>query len=45
MDEALDPDEIKRVKVHPVKCPKCKFTIIVNLIEGVCPVCGSALAK
>jgi rRNA maturation endonuclease Nob1 len=39
----LDPDESKRVNVHPVKCPKCKFTIMVSLREKVCPVCGSNL--
>ena len=26
----LDPDEIKRVKLHPVKCSKCKLTEMVS---------------
>jgi hypothetical protein len=28
---SLDPDEIKRVKVHPCKCPERKFTIMAVL--------------
>jgi rRNA maturation endonuclease Nob1 len=40
---SLDPDEIKRVKLHPVKCPKCKLTVMVKPTEKVCPVCGSSL--
>ncbi|UCF02805.1 MAG: hypothetical protein JSV14_03905 [Deltaproteobacteria bacterium] len=23
---SFDPDDIKRVKVRPIKCPKCKLT-------------------
>jgi rRNA maturation endonuclease Nob1 len=40
---SLDPDEIKRVKVHPVKCSKCKLTVMVKLDDKVCPACGTAL--
>jgi len=40
-----DPPEIKRVKVHPVKCPKCKVTVMVKASDKVCPVCGSELPK
>ena len=42
---SLDPDEIKRVKLQAVKCPKCKLTPMVKPTEKVCPVCGSALLK
>jgi rRNA maturation endonuclease Nob1 len=42
---SLDPDDIKRVKVTPIKCPKCKLTILVQPSEKVCPVCGSSLPK
>jgi hypothetical protein len=27
---SFDPDDIKRVKLHSVKCPKCKLTVIVK---------------
>ena len=40
---SLDPDEIKRVKVHPVKCPKCKANLMIKPTEKVCPVCGDLL--
>jgi rRNA maturation endonuclease Nob1 len=42
---SLDPDDIKRVKVHAVKCPKCKLTPMVKPDEKVCPVCGGFLLK
>jgi rRNA maturation endonuclease Nob1 len=42
---SLDPDEIKRVKLHPVKCPKCKADLMIKPTEKVCPVCGSSLPK
>jgi hypothetical protein len=42
---SLDPDEIKRVKLHPVKCSKCKADLMIRLTEKVGPVCGSALPK
>jgi rRNA maturation endonuclease Nob1 len=42
---SLDPDEIKRVKLHPVKCPKCKLTVMVKPTEKMCPVCGGSLPK
>jgi rRNA maturation endonuclease Nob1 len=42
---SLDPDEIKRVKLHPVKCPKCKANLMIRPSEKVCPVCGSSLLK
>jgi len=38
-------DEIERVKVHPVKYPRCKLTVMVKLSDKVCPVCGSSLSK
>jgi len=40
---SLDPKEIKRVKVHPVKCPRCKLTVMVRPEDEVCPVCESSL--
>jgi len=40
-----DPDKIKGVKVHPVKCPRCKLTVMVKASEKVCPVCGSSLLR
>jgi len=39
----LDPDEIKRVKLHPVKCSKCKANLMIRPTEKVCPVCGGSL--
>jgi hypothetical protein len=42
---SLDPDEIKRVKFQPVKCPKYKLAVMVKPGGKVCPVCGSALPK
>jgi rRNA maturation endonuclease Nob1 len=42
---SLDPDEIKRVKLHPVKCPRCKANLMIKPTEKVCPVCGSSLPK
>ncbi len=27
---SLDPNEIKRGKVHPIKCPKCKHTVVAK---------------
>jgi rRNA maturation endonuclease Nob1 len=39
------PDEIKRVKLHKVKCPKCKANLMVRPTEKVCPVCGNTLLK
>jgi len=42
---SLDPDEIKRVKLHPVKCPKCKANLMIRPSEKVCPVCGNSLLK
>ena len=41
----LDPAEIKRVKLHPVKCSKCKLTEMVKPDDKVCPVCGSSLPR
>jgi rRNA maturation endonuclease Nob1 len=41
----LDPEEIKRIKVQPVKCPRCKLTVMVTPNDKVCPVCGSELLK
>ena len=45
MNSIPDPDEIKRVKVHPVKCPKCKLTVMTRPDDKVCPVCDGALPK
>ena len=42
---SLDPAEIERVKLHAVKCPKCKLTPMVKPTEKVCPVCGGSLPK
>ena len=42
---SLDPDEIKRVKLHPVKCAKCKANLLIRATEKVCPVCGGSLPK
>jgi predicted Zn-ribbon and HTH transcriptional regulator len=25
---SIDPDEIKQVKLHPAKCPKCKADLV-----------------
>jgi rRNA maturation endonuclease Nob1 len=41
----MDPREIKRVKVYPVKCPKCELTPVVRAVDKVCPVCGDSLPK
>ena len=41
----LEPNVTKQIRVESVKCPKCKFTILFNLGEKVCPACGSALVK
>jgi hypothetical protein len=35
----MDPYEIKRVKVHPFKCPGCKANLMIRSIEKVCPIC------
>ena len=40
MTTSLDPDEIKRVKLHSVKCSKCKANLMVRPTEKVCPVVG-----
>ncbi len=45
MDSTPDPDEIKRVKLHAVKCPKCKANLMIKPTEKVCPVCGGLLPK
>jgi rRNA maturation endonuclease Nob1 len=42
---SLDPDEIKRVKLHPVKCSKCKADLMIRPSEKVCPVCGGSTAS
>jgi hypothetical protein len=41
---STDPDEIKRVKVHPIKCPNCKLTVIVEPSDKVCPLYESSLS-
>jgi rRNA maturation endonuclease Nob1 len=43
MNSTLEPAEIKRVKLHPVKCPKCKANLMIKPTEKVCPVCGGSL--
>ncbi|MCG6945568.1 MAG: hypothetical protein LJE87_09510 [Deltaproteobacteria bacterium] len=40
---SLDPDEIKRVKLHGVKCSQCKADLMIRPTQKVCPVCGSKL--
>jgi rRNA maturation endonuclease Nob1 len=40
---SLDLDEIKRVKLHPDKCSKCKANLLIRPTEKVCPVCGGLL--
>ncbi len=45
MDSTLEAVEIERAKLHPVKCSKCKLTVMVKLGDKVCPVCGSSLPK
>jgi rRNA maturation endonuclease Nob1 len=40
---SLDSDDIKRVKIHPVKCSKCKLTIMAKPDDKMCPVCGDLL--
>jgi rRNA maturation endonuclease Nob1 len=42
---SFDPDEIKRVRVTPIKCPKCKLTVMARPEDKVCPVCGGLLSK
>jgi rRNA maturation endonuclease Nob1 len=42
---SLDSDEIKRVKLHSVKCSKCKANLMIKPTEKVCPVCGGSLPK
>ena len=42
---SLDPDEIKRVKVHVVKCPECKLTVKVKPSEKKCPKCEYTLNR
>jgi len=43
MDSTLEPDGIKRVKLHTVKYPTCKANLMVRPTEKVCPVCGGSL--
>ncbi len=43
MNSTLEPAEIKRVKLHTVKCPKCKANLMIKPTEKVCPVCGGSL--
>ncbi len=35
----MDSYEIKRVKVQPFKCPRCKANLMIRSIEKVCPIC------
>ena len=42
---SLDPDKIKRVKVHPVKCPRCRLTVEVKPSEKKCPKCQYPLNR
>jgi uncharacterized Zn finger protein (UPF0148 family) len=35
----LDPDEIKRVKLYPLKCSKCKANLMIRPTKKVCPIC------
>ncbi len=45
MTSNIDPTEINRVRVYPVKCLKCKLTIMARAVDEVCPVCGTVLEK
>jgi rRNA maturation endonuclease Nob1 len=40
---SLETAEIERVKLHPLKCSKCKVSFMVRPTEKVCPVCGGQL--
>jgi hypothetical protein len=42
---SLDPNDIKRVKVYPVKCSRCKANLLIRATEKVCPACGGLLSK
>ena len=42
---SLDSTEIKRLEVHPGKCPRGKLTVMVKPTEKVWPACESRLAK
>ena len=37
--------ELKRLEVTPIKCPKCKLTLMASPEDKVRPVCGSKLPK
>jgi predicted RNA-binding Zn-ribbon protein involved in translation (DUF1610 family) len=39
----LEAVEIERAKLNPVKCSKCKVSLMVRATEKVCPVCGDLL--
>ena len=45
MSNTLEPEEIKRVKLHRVKCSQCKANLMIKPTEKVCPVCGGSLPK
>jgi rRNA maturation endonuclease Nob1 len=45
MSNSLEPDEIKRVKLHRVKCSQCKANLMIRPTEKVCPVCGGSFSK
>jgi hypothetical protein len=40
-----DPDDIKRVKLHAVKCPKCKADLMVKASVKKCPECKYPLDR
>ena len=42
---SLDPEEIKRVKLHAVKCPKCKADLMVKPSVKKCPECKYPLDR
>ena len=41
---SIDPDEIKRVIVHPIKWSNCKLTVMLEPSDKVCPVYGSSFS-
>ncbi len=42
---SLETVEIERAKLHPVKCSKCKVSLMIRPTEKVCPVCGGLLPR
>jgi len=38
-------EEVKRIKLYAVQCPKCRTNLMIRPTEKVCPVCVSKLPK